>query len=126
MVLSKLGSGTYTIVNKRYSNAARLTSDIDGDALKARASDGSDYCKVPLHTLQHGNSKVRVRLTCTVPLSQWIITKLDNGRFTVKNLQTKQFANVEADLGDDMATVDAKGQAQEWKIVGTGITDVFR
>ena len=57
---------------------------------------------------------------------QWIITKLDNGCFTVKNLQTKQFAYVSADVDDDYVAVEAKAQAHEWKIVGNGTTDVFR
>lgn len=44
----------------------------------------------------------------------------------MKNLQTKQFAYVSADVDDDYVAVEAKAQAHEWKIVGNGTTDVFR
>lgn len=63
MVRSSLESGTYTIVNRKSFNAAHLTSDIEGDSLKARANDGRDYYKVRGFMHHNISTDVYIRLS---------------------------------------------------------------
>ena len=51
--------------------------------------------------------------------------KQDNGRYTVRNLKTQQFACVSPTPKEESQVVAESSYMIEWRIVSTGETDVY-